>query len=350
MSREALLEAAPYGLAPREKDALMLAALNDLTRLHMERCEPYRRIVEGAFADPRAARVADVPFLPVGLFKSHELRSVAKEDVFKVVASSGTTTGRASKVALDRATASLQTRTLLRLLSDFVGPARLPLLVVDYAPGGGRAVTARYAATVGVMPLGRDALFCLDERMAHGRDALREWLGKHGGGPLLVFGFTFVLWKWLAELADGEVDLSQAVLLHTGGWKKLEAEKVDNAAFKAAFARRTGLRRVHNFYGMAEQVGTVFVECDAGVLHAPAAADVLVRDERTWEPVAPGGSGVVQCLSVLPESYPGHSLLTEDLGTLVGADGCACGRRGAHFRVTGRAPRAELRGCSDTRS
>ena len=44
----------------------------------------------------------------------------------------------------------------------------------------------------------------------------------------------------------------------------------------------------------------------------------------------------------------GHSLLTEDLGVLLGEDDCPCGRKGKYFKVTGRVPRAEVRGCSDT--
>lgn len=53
-------------------------------------------------------------------------------------------------------------------------------------------------------------------------------------------------------------------------------------------------------------------------------------------------------LSLLPRSYPGHSLLTEDMGVLLGEDDCPCGRLGKYVRVTGRVPKAEVRGCSDT--
>jgi hypothetical protein len=40
-------------------------------------------------------------------------------------------------------------------------------------------------------------------------------------------------------------------------------------------------------------------------------------------------------------------VLTEDMGEIVVTDGCACGRRGKAFVFRGRAPRAEVRGCSD---
>ncbi len=53
-------------------------------------------------------------------------------------------------------------------------------------------------------------------------------------------------------------------------------------------------------------------------------------------------------MSVLPVSYPGHSLLTEDEGVLEGVDNCPCGRKGKYFKITGRLKHAVLRGCSDT--
>jgi hypothetical protein len=51
---------------------------------------------------------------------------------------------------------------------------------------------------------------------------------------------------------------------------------------------------------------------------------------------------------MLPESYPGHSILTEDLGRITAVDTCPCGRLGKALRIEGRVPKAELRGCSDT--
>jgi hypothetical protein len=57
---------------------------------------------------------------------------------------------------------------------------------------------------------------------------------------------------------------------------------------------------------------------------------------------------LIQVVSALPASYPGHSLLTEDLGVVEGCDNPTTGMHGQYFRILGRLPRAELRGCSDT--
>lgn len=347
-----LLALKPYSLERETKQASLLARLNELSALHVANCAPYRRILSGAFPSgaANAARMSDVPYLPVRIFKTHLLRSVPEAEVYKTLTSSGTTGSAPSRITLDRETAALQARLLIHLLGDFVGKQRRPMLIVDAPPAGGRSVSARYAATLGVMNLGRDHFFCLDENMELKRDALVEWLSARPA-PIMVFGFTFMLWKHLYEaVGEAGLDLKEATLLHTGGWKKLLDQSVDNAAFKAGLRTRLNVGRVHNFYGMAEQVGTVFIECEAGVLHASDGSDVILRDERTWQAVEVGGTGLVQCLSALPTSYPGHSLLTEDIGRLLGDDDCTCGRRGRYFEILGRVPSAELRGCSDTRS
>jgi hypothetical protein len=55
---------------------------------------------------------------------------------------------------------------------------------------------------------------------------------------------------------------------------------------------------------------------------------------------------VIEVVSILPRSYPGHVLLTDDLGVVDGVDDGD--RSGKRFHVLGRLPRAEPRGCSDT--
>jgi hypothetical protein len=94
-------------------------------------------------------------------------------------------------------------------------------------------------------------------------------------------------------------------------------------------------------------VGSVFVEGEDGYLYPPNFADIIIRDPLTWKAAPVGREGVIQVLSALPHSYPGHSILTEDLGVIDGIDDSTCGRLGKRFRVLGRVAKSELRGCSD---
>ena len=109
-----------------------------------------------------------------------------------------------------------------------------------------------------------------------------------------------------------------------------------------------GLTRVHNYYGMVEQTGSIYMECECGHLHAPVWSDVTIRRPEDFSVAAAGEKGLVQVASVLPRSYPGHILLTEDEGRVLGEDDCPCGRKGKYFEILGRIQRAEVRGCSDT--
>ena len=58
--------------------------------------------------------------------------------------------------------------------------------------------------------------------------------------------------------------------------------------------------------------------------------------------------GIVQLISLLPTSYPGHSILTEDIGEIVKKHNCKCyNTNSKRFLIHGRLKDAELRGCSD---
>jgi hypothetical protein len=350
---EQLLERPQYSIGRFEKERLLADRLSELTELHRARCAPYARVLEQLWggAPTPLRRVADAPWLPVQLFKTHELRSIASDEVFKVLTSSGTTGQQASRIFLDRDAAALQTRTLASIMSALLGPERRPMLILDARETARhrRSFNARAAGILGMATFGRDHFYALDADMNLKRDELHEWLGRHAGAPLFLFGFTFMVWKhFLGALTPGDVDLSQGVLVHGGGWKQLQAEAVGADEYRRRLLEATGLPRVASFYGMVEQIGTVFLECEAGRLHAPNAADVIVRDPQTWEVQRDGRSGVVQVVSALPTSYPGQSLLTEDLGTVVARDDCGCGWLGTAVEIHGRVPRAELRGCSDS--
>ena len=345
-----LLARPQFSIPQADKEAMLAAELEEMTARHRAACPAYDRVVS-LTAGPSGPGLAGLAYLPVGLFKSHRLVSVPDEEIFKTLTSSGTTGQQPSRIYLDRVTAERQTRALTAIMTRVLGPKRLPMLIVDH-PGVLKdrlSFSARGAGILGMMGFGRSHSYLLDDRMRLDRDALRAFLEKFSGQPILLFGFTFMVWKYLYSQLDGiDVDLSQAVLIHSGGWKTLTDEAVDNERFKQALLDATGLARVHNFYGMVEQVGSVLLEGPDGYLYPPNFGDVIIRDPTDWSEAPDGTPGVIQVLSVLPHSYPGHSILTEDLGVVEGTGTAESGWAGKRLRVLGRVPRAELRGCSDT--
>jgi hypothetical protein len=352
MTFHELLEAPQYSLTQPEKEEILLLQLNALTQHHRAGSPEYDRLVSVLHPGfERATSLAEVPYIPVGLFKSHRLCSVPEHQVFKTMVSSGTTGQQVSQVFLDVKTAQRQTAALSRIMTHILGPERLPMILVESAAlvKDRQRFSARAAGVLGMMNFGRQHFYALDEQMRLNENGLLAFLEKFGHQPFLVFGFTFMVWQYFfLPLANSGVDLSRGLLVHSGGWKKLQDMAITNEEFKRRFHEKTGLARIYNFFGMVEQVGSVYLEGEDGYLYAPNFADVVIRDPATWREAPIGQPGVIQVLSVLPLSYPGHSILTEDLGVLHGVDDSSCGRCGKYFSVLGRVPKAELRGCSDT--
>lgn len=348
---EKYLAQTPYSLPVSERRAKMLEDLNALTQHHAANCEPYRRILDGLWGgQTSAARVEDVPYLPVSLFKTHQLRSVADDAVRATLTSSGTTGAVVSQIYVDNDTSRNQQLGLTNSLGHILGKKRLPMLVLDTDATfrNPKYMNARGAGVLGMMRFGRDHHFALTPDLEPALDVVETFLDKHGDGPFFMFGFTFLVWaRFFQALKDRGLDLSNGVLIHSGGWKKMEEQAVDNTVFRASFKENFRLEKIYNFYGMVEQLGSIFLEGPDGLLYPPNFSDVIIRDPETFAPAPTGTAGIIQVLSLIPGSYPGHSLLTEDMGVIEAVDADHDSWNGNGLRVIGRVPKAELRGCSD---
>lgn len=351
-----ILEIAPYSLDRNSKRRLLNARLHELTRAHYRSCEAYRRMMDAIELDIDNLPDYDkLPFLPVRLFKEFELRSCSKEDVIKTMTSSGTTGQQVSRIYLDRATSAAQTKCLTKIVADFLGTKRVPMLILDSsAVIKNRAMfSARGAGILGFSMFGSKRQYALNEEMELDMEGLKHFLEEHQGQTIFLFGFTFMIWqhfyKKLIETGY-HPDLSKGVLIHGGGWKKLINESVSPQEFKQRLHDACGIlpENIHDYYGMVEQTGTIYMECECGHLHAPVFSDVLIRRPLDFSLAEIGEEGIIEVVSVLPESYPGHLLLTEDKGVILGEDDCPCGRKGKYFKIIGRLKNAEIRGCSDT--
>ena len=350
----ALLALPPYGLAQEAKHAFLTAELTALTRHHAANCPEYAAMLQATGVDLAAVTAFEqLPPLPVRLFKEFTLQSVPAESLVKTMTSSGTTGQQVSRIVLDSETSALQSKVLGKIMESTLGSARLPMLILDSPTVvQNRAMfSARGAGILGFSLFGRDKCYALDADMRLDIPALEAFLAKHAGQPVFLFGFTYIVWQhFVGELRrlGRTFSIPQGVLVHGGGWKKLADQAVDPARFRDAVQAVSGVSRVLDYYGMVEQTGAIHMACEHGHLHAPVWADVLIRCAEDFSLAEPGETGLIEVVSVLPRSYPGHVLLTEDQGRLLGEDDCPCGRKGKYFEVLGRVQRAETRGCSDT--
>ena len=347
MTIDDIMQIPPYSLGQEEKRRILTERLTELTERHRENCPEYRAIMNAMGYDNGKVRdYRDLPFLPVRLFK----------EVVKTMTSSGTSGQAVSRIYLDKTTSANQQKALVKIVSDFTGSGRMPMVILD-CPSvvkDRRMFSARGAGILGFSIFGAKKIYALDDEMKLNVNGLAEFLERYKGQDILLFGFTFMVWqhfyKELMRLNRESVffDLSKGILIHGGGWKKLSSEAVDPEEFRRRLRDVCGLDRIHDYYGMVEQTGCIYMQCECGHLHASTFSDVILRRPMDFSECGVGEKGIIQVVSVLPESYPGHILLTEDEGILLGEDDCPCGRKGKYFKVTGRLKDAEIRGCSDT--
>lgn len=354
MINQILPEIELYSLNSREKKSWFIKEMANLFGHHYENSPAFRSMMNALNHQSFSfINVEDFPFIPVRLFKLFELLSVPKSEVVKTMTSSGTSGQSVSKIFLDKQTSLNQTRILSRIVSSFAGSSRVPMIIIDAeATVKNRNIfSARAAGITGFSIFASKRIFALNDDMTLNVDIIKEFVNANNDKPIMLFGFTYIVYKHFIqqlESLDQSLDLSKALLFHGGGWKKMESEKIDNYTFKKQLKKLTGLERVHDYYGMVEQTGTIYVECEEGFLHTTEYSEVIIRDAADFSPCQFGQLGLIQLLSLLPYSYPGQSILTEDLGVIFGEDDCNCGRRGKYFKINGRLKNAELRGCSDT--
>lgn len=351
-STEELIKLPQFSLSKKEKETELLYLLNELHLYHLENNQIYRSVVDGLYKGARRIEnISEFPFLPIAMYKTYDLKSIKDEEVFKVLTSSGTTGQSPSKIFLDREAAAIQTKALSSVISSIVGKERLPMLIVDSMSiyKNPLSYSARGAGVLGLSIFGKDHHYILNDEFQLDESKVNQFIEKYNGEKLLIFGFTFLIWEFLFEKLEKKMDLSQAILIHSGGWKKLENKAVDNQLFKKSLFEKFGLNQVYNFYGMIEQIGSVYIENSKGFLQCPNFSDIIIRNPNDFSVQPLGEEGLIQTISVLPRSYPGHSILTEDIGVCVGEDELEGSNwKGKYFKILRRAKKAELRGCSDT--
>tara|TARA_B110000971_G_C20022018_1_gene506831 strand:- start:193 stop:1263 length:1071 start_codon:yes stop_codon:yes gene_type:complete len=335
------------------KDKFFLNYQKYLTRLHFKKCPEYRVLLKSKRVNvSKINDLKDIPYVPSKIFKDHMLKSIKKKDIFKVMNSSGTTSNSLSSIILDKKTSRNQIKALSKIVKSLIGETRLPMIIIDSEStlNNRNKFSARVAGIHGFRNFSRDTIFALDKNMKLDLKKILEFLDKYKNNQIIIFGFTYLIYEsFLKNLIKykKKIDLSKSIMIHGGGWKKLSNINISNEQFKLKLKKHCKIENVYNYYGMVEQTGSVFFECKKGNFHTSIFNDILIRNKYDFSISKIGEKGIIQVFSLIPESYPGHSILTEDEGLMLGESKCGCGNGSKYFRIIGRIKNSEIRGCSD---
>jgi len=359
-----LIDLNPFNYDLNKKNFLFGKSVNEMVSHHYENCEKYKRFCQNNNFNPYKNNIElfDYPFLPVNIFKNTQLFSVPKKELITKVESSATTSGIPSKIYIDLETSRRQIKTSSAVMSDFLHSSRHDFFILDSDPRKKLTaeMTARIAATRGFLILAKHYEYFMEFDKNHKLflqiekfiDKCNSYISRRNDSLLTIFGFTFIVYEYvISKLIQKGVSLNikGAKLAHIGGWKKLIDKKVDNDIFKKDVHTALGIlpNDIIDFYGFTEQMGILYGETKSGYKITPAYSEIIIRDVNTLEPLQDGEEGFIQTISPIFSSYPGVSVLTEDIGRIITRNNSECGRLGTCFEILGRAKDSELRGCGD---
>ena len=357
---DALLSIPPYDSSV-EAEELFIKSLQEELVFHYKNNQMYRQFCDRKGFDPylQITSLEDIPAVAVSVFKElgFKLNSVPKEDLTMALQSSATS-GIPSTVVLDKITAKRQSKAMVKVISEFIGAKRIPFLIMDIDPRGvdRRLLGARFAAVTGYLKFASKVGYFLkakDGISYFDVEGIQEYVTSlPTDQPVVVFGFTYILYQNVLKSivgSDVKIQLPKgSKVIHIGGWKKLESEKISKELFNQQLSECFGIEPadVIDIYGFTEQMGLNYPDCPCGCKHASSYVRVIVRDTVTRQPVEAGKEGMLEFITPIPHSYPGNVVLTDDVGILEN-ESCPYGRPGQRFRVVGRLKKAEVRGCGD---
>lgn len=359
---ETLVDIPSYEKIDKGIGSLFYESLLEELCFHYDNNDKYQKFCQIKNFNPHHfnGEIKDIPPIHVSVFKAlgKELASVPS-DTIKFTLQSSATSGVPSSILVDKITTKRQSKAMVRVVSNFIGNERSPFLIMDVDPTSGfkNILGARFAAVSGYLKFASKVEYFLkinsENKYYFDVDGIKRYIEElDESKPAIVFGFTYILYSEVVKpLIEKGVSFKLpkgSKIIHIGGWKKLEDEKIDESIFNLTVSKLFGIEAsdVIDIYGFTEQMGLNYPSCCCGFKHAPTYSDVIVRDIETKEVLPPGVPGLLEFVSPIPHSYPGNVVLTDDIGVIENSVN-SCNRSGTRFKVLGRLKKAEIRGCGD---
>lgn len=312
----------PNEVTEEHFDALTLA----LFARQYEHNLPFRRLCDADGATPEAVQHwQEIPAVPATAFKRFDLSCTPAAEAAAVFHSSGTTGSQASRHVLDSDALALYELSLQRGI-DLCLPSRPPTLWAMMPP---LDIAPHSSLTHMLSALHADRFFW--ENDAALANALR-----HTQEPITLFGTAFAFVQ-LFDDTDEHWQLPEgSMVIETGGFKGRTRE-VPREELYALFSSRLGVSPAQCFseYGMCEMASQFYGYGLEPVKRGPHWVRTRAIDPETGDNAQPGHAGLLRHCD-LANFNSVLMLQTQDLGTLT-EDG---------FLLHGRAPSADLRGCS----
>ena len=273
------------------------------------------------------AALTDIPFLPIGFFKSHKLVSgnFIPEAVFE---SSGTTQTINSRHFVK--SLALYRQSFLQAFTSYYGPVSdycILALLPSYLERQHSSLVVMADELIKQSHHPKSGFYLYEHEKL--RNTLLE-LEKQQQKTLLL-GVTFALLDF-AETAH--LQLQHTIIMETGGMKG-RREEWTRARVHQLLTEKLGVATIHSEYGMTELLSQAYSPGN-GIFTCPPWMKIVLREED--DPFNTGfyGNGIINVID-LANVYSCSFIATDDAGRLYPDNS---------FEVIGRTDNADLRGCS----
>lgn len=272
--------------------------------------------------------IEEIPFLPIGFFKSHSVicGDFQPQEIFT---SSGTTGDQTSRHFVRDLT--LYEDSFRSAFYRFYGDIRsfcVLALLPSYLERSGSSLIYMAADLIEKSDYSGSGFFLNDFHQL--KKAYEK--AKLDGKKVLLLGVSFALWD-LAEWGELTLD-EDDIVMETGGMKGRRRELV-RTELHEILCNGLGVKKIHSEYGMTELLSQAYSLGD-GIFECPPWMKILVRDPMDPKDVRAFGSGAINVIDLANEDSCAF-IATMDL-CKVAADGS--------FEVLGRFDASDVRGCN----
>ena len=307
-----------------KSDAEFEAAALELFHFQAERCKPYKEYISLLGIDPsEVKRIEDIPFLPIELFKSHDIycADTEPEIIFTSSNTGGTTPSRHMMASTE-----VYRRAFTQAFEAFYGKIEewsIYGLLPNYLEREGSSLV--YMTDELIRRAGSGGFYLNDyERLIE--DMERD------PKPKILLGVSYALWDVAEQYAP---KLANTIIMETGGMKGRRKE-LTKSELHDILCRGFGVKSIHSEYGMAELTSQAYSKGE-GIFETPRWMQILVRDVNDPLDHAPqgmrGGIDVIDLANLTSCAF----IRTQDIGRKLDE------RR---FVLEGRIAGSDIRGCN----
>jgi hypothetical protein len=322
-----------YELKVFSKDGVDFESMAlDVFRFQYDNNRVYREYIDALSLNVAGiGSIAQIPFLPIGFFKSHRVTSTGFEP--QAIFRSSGTTGSVNSQHFVREL-GLYSKSFTHGFERAYGPVKdwcILGLLPSYLERGDSSLV--YMVDHLIRESGHlHSGFYLDdfERLARTLSELEK-----AGQRTLLIGVTFALLDFAEKFP---LQLRHTILMETGGMKGRRKEIIRpevHELLKQAF----GVEAIHSEYGMTELLSQAY-STGEGIFSCPPWLQILIRDDEDPLTVMARGqlvlTGAINIID-LANIYSCSFIATDDIGRL---------HPGGQFEVLGRMDNSDIRGCS----